>query len=79
MKDYKFILLKTINVFRPSEGIYLVSNTAVSRGKWSEKVEKLLGNEIPENEDYTILLFCGTHGRASGKSGYSVRYCGNRF
>ena len=77
--DCKFILLKTIDVFRPSEGIYLLSNTAVTQGKWSEKMEKLLGNEIREDEDYTILLLCGTHGRPNGKSGYSVRYCGNRF
>ena len=77
LKDYKFILLKTINVFRPSEGIYLLSNTAVTRGKWSERVEKLLGNEIPENGYYKILLFCGTHGRPNGKSGYSIRYRGN--
>ena len=77
IKDHKFILLKTIDVFRPSEGIYLLSNTAVTRGKWSERVEKLLGNEIPENSYYKILLFCGTHGRPNGKSGYSIRYRGN--
>ena len=72
-KNDNYLFLELQNVYRPTEGIYLMTDMTVTEGEWFEKVETLVGNVIPSSAQcsgshFKILIISGTHGDVEGKT-----------
>ena len=79
-KNSKYLFLELQNVYRPTEGIYLMTDMTVTEGTWVEKVQTLVGDVIPiSGSRFKILVLSGTHGSVEGKtkavSGFSDKGC----
>jgi hypothetical protein len=68
-KNDNYLFLELQNVYRPTEGIYLMTDMTVTGGTWVEKVEKHVRNiKLTSGSRFNILVISGTHGGIDGKN-----------